>query len=533
MEKPAFDLDWLIIGSGFGGSVSALRLAEKGYKVAVLEAGRRFEDEELPKSSWSLRRFLWVPRLGLQGILRVTPLRDAFVLSGAGVGGGSLVYAATLYRAPTSFFEHPQWQGLRDWEREIQPHYDTAERYLGAQDVPFESQSDRWLQAMGTALGCAHTFKRTRVGIYFGVPGTTVPDPIFNGEGPARTGCTRCSSCMLGCPVGAKNTLVRNYLYLAEKRGVDIMPLRTVVDIRPIGAADGSEGYLVTHERSGAWLRKDRRQLRVRGVVVAAGALGSNELLLRCKHAGSLPALSPRLGELVRTNSENGVAVTLPGDTQLGDTVSITGSIFPDADSHIEAVALGPKMDLFAYNYGPLLGPGNRLTQPLKGLALALLHPLRTLAHVLWPFGWGKRTLLVGIMQTADNAIQLVGKRRWLGGGIVVNSRPDPQRPLPKRYALVDQLSKWLGKQPGAVVRSGMNEILFNTPFTAHIMGGLVIGRDREQGVVNTRHEVFGYCGLLVCDGSVLPANPGVNPSLTITALTELAMTHIPRKETR
>jgi cholesterol oxidase len=525
-----FDVDWLVIGSGFGGSVSALRLAEKGYSVSVLEAGRRFADHELPKNAWQVGRFLWAPKLGLKGVLRITRLRDINILSGAGVGGGSLVYAATLYRAPTEYFQHPQWRDLADWEQQLAPHYDTAERMLGASTVPFDSAADGWLKEIGVHLGCADTFQRTRVGIYFGEAGRTVDDPFFGGQGPKRTGCTRCGSCMLGCPIGAKNTLVRNYLYLAERSGVQVQALRRVIDVRPIGAADGSQGYEVTHERTGTWWRRDRRTTRVRGVVFSAGALGTNELLARCKLAGSLPQLSARLGELVRTNSETMLAVTMPGDPKLTDSVSITGSIFPGADTHIEAVTLGPDMDAFAYNYGPLVGAGNRVTRPLKGLVRALVHPLASMGHLLWPRGWSRRTLLVGLMQTADNAIRFIATRRRFGDGVKLDSQQDLQHPLPTFYPIANRMAVWLAKRTGGVARSTLPDMLFNVPTTAHLLGGVVIGHSAAQGVVNARQEVFGYRNLLVCDGSVVPANPGVNPSLTITAMTELAMTHVPRK---
>jgi cholesterol oxidase len=526
-----FDMDWLVIGSGFGGSVSALRLAEKGYGVAVFEAGRRFADHELPQSAWQARRYLWAPKLGLHGILRISTFRDVFVLSGRGVGGGSLAYAATLYRAPREYFQHPQWRELADWERALAPHYDTAERMLGVTDVPFDSAADGWLKELGRHLACEDSFKHTRVGIYFGEAGRTVSDPYFGGDGPMRTGCTRCGSCMLGCPTGAKNTLVRNYLYLAERRGAKVEAQREVVDVRPLGSADGSDGYLVTHQRTGAWWRKDRRTARARGVIFSAGALGTNELLARCKLNGGLPHLSGRLGWLVRTNSENGAAVTLPGDPELTRSVSISGSIFPDEKTHIEAVMLGPQMDAFAYSYGPLVGAGTRLTRPIKALAAALRRPSAALGHMLWPRGWSRRTLLVGIMQTSDNAIRFVAKKRWFGGSVKLDSRPDPGKPLPKYFPIVNEVASWLAQRTGGVARSMVPDALLNVPFTAHILGGAVIGRDADQGVVDLRQRVFGYRNLLICDGSVVPANPGVNPSLTITAMTELAMTHIPTKE--
>jgi len=272
------DFDWLVVGSGFGGSVSALRLAEKGYRVGVLEAGRRFRDEDFAESTWQLRRFLWAPFIGLRGIFRLTPFKDVFIASGSAVGGGSVVYANTLYRAAPAFFTNPQWRDLGDWASSLAPHYDTAERMLGVNEVQRESDGQKLLQDIGRHFGVGHTFRRTPVGVFFGKPGTTVPDPYFGGEGPERTGCTFCGACMVGCREGAKNTLLKNYLWFAEKRGATILPEREVVDIRPLGAADGSEGYAVTTQRPGAWFRRQRRTFTTRGVVVSAGALGTNRL---------------------------------------------------------------------------------------------------------------------------------------------------------------------------------------------------------------------------------------------------------------
>jgi cholesterol oxidase len=300
-----FDVDWVVVGSGFGGSVSSLRLAEKGASVRVLESGRRFEDHDFARSTWNLRKFLWAPRLGLRGILRFWVFKDVVILCGSGVGGGSLVYANTLYVPPRAFFEAREWSELADWEDELAPHYDEAKRMLGARDIPFEGDADRLMRELGGDLGVADTYRRPTIGVYFGdEPGKTVPDPFFDGAGPDRAGCIRCGRCMVGCPHNAKNTLVKNYLWLAERLGVRIDAERTVVDVRPLGAEDGSDGYEVTHVRSGAWFRKQRTTIRARGVVLAAGAVGTNLLLRRCKERGSLPRVSERLGTKVRTNSE-------------------------------------------------------------------------------------------------------------------------------------------------------------------------------------------------------------------------------------
>jgi cholesterol oxidase len=526
------DFDWIVIGSGFGGSVSALRLAEKGYRVAVLECGREYSDDQLPKSAWQLRRFLWLPKLGLKGILRVTPFKDVLVLSGSGVGGGSLVYAATLYRAEPTFFADSQWRDLDDWQACLRPHYETAERMLGVVPVPFDSPCDALLKELGAHLGCAQTFRKTNVGIYFGEPGKKAADPYFGGEGPERTGCLRCGDCMLGCPHGAKNTLPRNYLWLARRRGVDIRAERTVTDVRPLGAADGSDGYAVTSERTGAWLRKGRTVSTARGVVLAAGALGTNALLANCVHRGSLPRISRRLGELVRTNSESIQAVTVPNDARkVWRSVSITGSIFPDSHSHIEFLTFGRGWDLFGYLFTLLAGSGNRATRPLRALGAIARRPWWLLTR-LWPFGWARRSVGAGIMQTLDNAIAFRAKRRWLGRGVRLVTEQDPMRPIPTHFPLADEATRWLARRTGGVAQAFITEAFFSTPTTAHILGGAAIGKDAEHGVVNARHEVFGYRNLLVCDGAAMPANPGVNPSLTITAMAEAAMAAVPGKAT-
>src|SRR3978361_1594181 len=284
-----FDHDWLVIGSGGGGSVAALRLREKGYTVAVLECGRRFADDELPRSTWDVRRYFWAPKLGMHGILRLTAFRDVAVLSGAGVGGGSLGYANTLYRAPERFYEEPQWSALEDWRTAPEPRYEEAERMLGVAEVIADDPADQLLRAFGREIGADRTYAKTRVGVFFGAPGETVPDPYFGGAGPARTGCVACGRCMVGCPVGAKNTLPKNYLWFAERGGAQVIPERTVVDVRPLGRGDGSDGYAVVTERTGAWVRKQRRTYTAANVVLAGGPLGTNKLLQRCRHFGSLP----------------------------------------------------------------------------------------------------------------------------------------------------------------------------------------------------------------------------------------------------
>ncbi len=522
-----YDYDWLVIGSGFGGSVSALRLCEKGHRVGVLECGRRFADHEFAKNTADVRRYTWRPRLGMKGIFRLTIFRDVAVVSGCGVGGGSLGYANTLYVPPTQFFEDRQWAEMADWESELAPHYAEAQRMLGVVQNPHDDPADQLLRELGEHLGVSDTYKKTPVGVFFGEDGQagkTVPDPFFDGEGPARTACQLCGRCMVGCPHGAKNTLVKNYLYLAERRGAQVMPERTVIDIRPLGAADGSDGYEVESVRSGAWLRKERRVQRARGVVVAAGPLGTNTLLQRCRLSGSLPRISRRLGELVRTNSEAILTVTVPQEQAANFTkrVAISSSIYPDPNTHIETVSYGEDGDSMRMFYTLLVGDGTRVTRPLKLLAQILLHPNR-FAQVLLAKRWSRRTIILLVMQTLDNAIAL-RPRRGPFGTLWLRTEQDPERPNPTFIPVANEAAEWMAKRTGGIAQSAVTEAIFNIPTTAHILGGAVIAPDPERGVIDHRQRVFGYENLLVCDGSAIPANVGVNPSLTITALAERAM---------
>jgi len=529
MASPTMDYDWLIIGSGFGGSVSALRLSEKGYKVGVIEAGRRFEDEDYAKSSWQLNRFLWAPLLGLRGILRLTLFNDVLIASGAGVGGGSNVYANTLYRAKQEFFQNSQWSGLADWEQELEQPYATAERMLGVNTVPFESPGDLLLQEYAASIGTEASFCRTPVAVFFGDPGKTVADPFFDGGGPARTGCIRCGACMVGCRVGAKNTLLKNYLWFAEKKGTEILPNRKVVDIRPIGAGDGRDGYEVVTRSPGPLRGKDKT-MTAQGVIVAAGALGTNHLLANCKHRGSLPNISERLGRLVRTNSESILAVTLPDDSlEVSKSVAISSSIHTDADTHIEVVTYGRKGDGVSLLVTLLTGDGTRWTRVFVLLGNAVRHPIQFL-QTLWPFGWSKRSIGLLVMQTLDNAISFRAKKRWFGSGVRLSTEQDATRPNPTYIDAGNKAAEWIAEHTGGIAQSGVLEATANIPTTAHILGGAVIGRDAEHGVVDGEQRVFNYENLLVCDGSAVPANPGVNPSLTIVAMTERAVSKIAAK---
>jgi cholesterol oxidase len=522
------DPDWVVIGSGFGGSVAALRLAEKGHTVTLLEAGRRFEDHDLPKSTADLRRYFYAPLLGMRGILRMTLFRDMFLVSGAGVGGGSLVYASTLYRARERFYSAPEWNDLADWKSALAPHYETAERMLGVVSYRREDTKDRLLREFARTLGVEDTFTQTRVGVFLGPADSASPDPYFNGAGPPRSACVLCGGCMVGCRYGAKNTLPKNYLWFAERAGVLIAPERTAVDVRPVGAPDGSDGYEVTHERSGTWIRRDRQRIRARGVVFAAGALGTTRLLYRCKLANSLPRVSGRLGALVRTNSESVLAVTAPDETVDYSTgVAISSSIYTDENTHIETVTYGANGDSQSLLFTLLNDRGGRRLRPVY-FFLGLLRNPRQLARYAQIRGWSRRTVFLLVMQTLDGAMALKVKWRLPTGAIVLRTEQDPERPNPDRIPIAYDAARWVARRIGGTPQALVPEAVLSIPTTAHILGGAVIGGSEQEGVIDCGQRVFGYENLLVCDGAAIPANVGVNPSLTIAAMAERAIAMVP-----
>jgi cholesterol oxidase len=505
------DYDVVIVGSGFGGSVSALRLAEKGYRVGVLEAGRRFGPGTLPKTSWDLRNFLWAPRLGMKGIQRITLLKDVVVLSAAGVGGGSLVYANTLYRPPAAFFADPRWAGITDWAAELDAHYDQASRMLGVTEQPTMTPSDLVIRQVADDMGAGGTFRRTPVGVFFGEPGKTVADPYFGGAGPERTGCTECGDCMIGCRVGAKNRLDLNYLYLAEKAGATVHPETEVTSLRPTG-----HGWLIETKR---------RRFTAGQVILAAGALGTQRILHAMRDTGVLPRISERLGALTRTNSEAllGAEARSRPARPFSEGVAITSSFHPDANTHIEPVRYGPGSNAMGLLSTLLVDGGGRLPRPVKFLGQALRHPA-VLARSLSARQWSERTIIALVMQTLDNSLTVRRTRRGrltTGPG---HGEPNPTW-IPVGHEVVRRIADKIDGFPGGTVGD-----VFDIPMTAHILGGATIGDSPERGVVDAYHRVFGYDGLHVVDGSAVPANLGVNPSLTITALAERAMSLWPNK---
>ncbi|GIK77039.1 MAG: GMC family oxidoreductase [Acidobacteria bacterium] len=529
-----YDSDYIIVGSGFGGSTAALRLAEKGYSVTMLECGRRYEDADMPQTTWQVPRAFWLPLLKLRGMLRVSPFKDITVLSGSGVGGGSLVYSMVLLRAPDRTFDDPLWAGLADWRAELPAHYEEAERMLGVMRYERDGIGDRLIIDVAEDLGVADTYSKPMVGAFLGPPGETVDDPYFGGAGPPRTGCTRCGNCMVGCREGAKNLLTKNYLYFAERLGVRILPERLATDIRPLGrSGDGSEGFAVTSVTPGNALFRNRRTMTARAVVVAAGTLGTNKLLQRCRLNGSLNVLSPRLGERVRTNSESVLAVTAPDDRfDLSDSVCISSSIWLDESTHLEPVVYGTGGDFNASLFSLLVDPGRRATQPLRFALAALRHP-RMLIRASNPRRWSRRTLLFIVMQSLNSSIRLRPWRRLRDGTVLLQTEPDPGEPRPQPIPAAYDVARRLAEKMGGTPQAAVFEAALCTPVTAHFLGGAVIGADADHGVVDADLNVHGYDNLMVCDGSVLPTNLGVNPSLTITALVERAMERVPPRESR
>lgn len=526
----SYDCDYLIVGSGFGGSVSALRLSEKGYKVLVVEAGKRWRTEDFPKTNWSVRKFLWLPQLFCYGIQRLTLLRDVLVLSGAGVGGGSLVYANTHLVPEDGAFRRGTWPKGIDWKRALAPHYETAQRMLGVTANPHLWEGDRALQEFARTLGKEGTFEPTRVAVLFGdQPGQSVGDPFFGGEGPERKTCNYCGGCMVGCRHGAKNTLDKNYLWFAEKLGTEIRPETLVTGIEE----DGRGGWLVHTRRSTGKLFQGRRTFRVRGVVLAAGALGTVNLLLKGRDQGKLPRLSTALGSYVRTNSEVICGATArSGEQDYSRGIAIASSFHPDPDTCVEVVRYPKGSDVMSFLGTLLVDGGTRVSRPLKWLGTCLRHPMDFL-RTFNPRGWAQRSTIVLVMQNLDNSFRLVRERRWFwpfGKGLTSRRAPG-EPPIPAYIPVANDAARHIARQTGAFPSSSINEVLLNVPTTAHILGGASMGTSPADGVIDARNRVFGYENLYVVDGSMIPANLGVNPSLTITALAEHAMSHVPLKE--
>jgi cholesterol oxidase len=543
-DEDGYDYDVIVVGSGFGGSVTALRLTEKGYRVGVLEAGRRFTRETLPKNSWDLKNYLWAPGLGMYGIQRVHLLGNVMVLAGAGVGGGSLNYANTLYVPPKAFFDDPQWRDITDWQEELKPYYDQARRMLGVRLNPTVTPSDVHLKAAAQRMGVGDTFHLAPVGVFFGDgedadgtakarPGEEVPDPYFGGAGPARRACTECGECMTGCRHGAKNTLNENYLHLAEKAGAVIHPMTTVVSVTD----DSRGGYAVATLPTDDRRKGKGRIFTARRVVLAAGTYGTQTLLHRMKANRQLPFLSDRLGDLTRTNSEALVGAQTDdrryrrahGAAKADFTrgVAITSSIHPDENTHIEPVRYGRgsnAMGSLSILQVPYADGGSRLR---AWLANAARHPwlvVRSLSNRRW----SERTIIGLVMQSLDNSLTTYLKPSGLGKGLLT-ARQGHGAPNPKQIRAASEAASALAAEINGFAGSNVGELM-GTPLTAHFLGGCPIGASPETGVIDPYHRLYGHPGISVVDGAAVSANLGVNPSLTITAQAERAMSYWPNK---
>lgn len=518
-----FDHDVIVIGSGFGGSVSALRLTEKGYNVAVLEAGKRFKDEDFAKTSWRLRKFLWMPQIGCYGIQRIDKLKDVLILSGAGVGGGSLVYANTLYEPLDPFYRDPAWGHITDWKSELAPYYDQAKRMLGVATYPFETPADRVIKKVAADMGVEGTFHHTPVGVLFGEkPGEAIDDPYFGGIGPQRNACTNCGECMTGCRHNAKNTLVKNYLYLAEQNGATIHPLTTVVAVRPLAGG----GYEVETRQTNKRGRK-HQVLTAEQVVFAASTMGTQKLLHRMRDRGLLPRVSDRLGLLTRTNSEALLGSIADGnDVDYTEGVAITSSFHPDEHTHVEPVRYGKGSNAMSLMQ-TVLTDGNLPKARWKVWLKEMWVQKRNLFKLYDLRHWSERTVIALVMQTHDNSITTYTKRGLMGRRLSSkqgHGAPNPSFIEPGHVA-VQKMAEHMGGTPGGTIGEP-----FNVPLTAHFMGGACIGDSAETGVIDPYHRLYGHEGLHVVDGSAITANLGVNPSLTITAQAERAMSYWPNK---
>jgi cholesterol oxidase len=529
--------DFVVIGSGFGGSVSAMRLAEKGYDVLVLERGKRFADDDFARSTWRARKYLWAPLLRCFGILEISPFRDVVVLHGSGVGGGSLGYANVLMEPDAEAFAEPAWRRHANWPELLRPHYATAKRMLGVATNPRLWPADTVLREIARELGTEETVRPTTVGAFFGEPGREgeeVPDPYFGGAGPARRGCIHCGGCMVGCRHNAKNTLVKNYLWFAEKWGAEVRAETEVRDIRPLapGESDGARYEIVTRS-STTLLRRRPTAIRTRNVVLAAGALGTMRLLFRCRDVTrSLPNVSPRLGDYVRTNSEAILgSVSRTGAVDYSQGIAITSIFRADANTTIEPVRYPAGSSLMRFLSGPLISSGSGWSRVWRSIVDIVRRPgdfLRT--HVL-P-GWAQRSTVILVMQHVDNRIRLrSGRSGFTLFRRDLVSHPDDEKNIPRTIDIGHRVTREFAARTNGIPAGSINEGLLDIPLTAHILGGCPFGVNAEDGVVGLDFQVHGYPGLFVVDGSIVPANPGVNPSLTITALAEYAMTSISARE--
>ncbi len=526
--------DYVIIGSGFGGSVSAMRLAEKGYSVLMLERGKRIDDKDFPRTNWNVFKSLWLPFARCFGTWQLSFLNGAIALRGSGVGGGSLMYANVLMEPDDRLFEAPSWHHLADWKAILQPYYEIAKHMLGVTTNPRLFKADDILKEIAIERDAANSFHPTEVGVFFGTEDVTVPDPYFNGLGPERAGCNFCGGCMVGCRYNAKNTLPKNYLYFAEKLGVQIIPEVTVRDVRPLDtpSANGAR-YEVDYHSTTAWMYRPKKLVLGRNVIVAAGALGTLELLFRCRELNrSLPRISRRLGDNVRTNSENlQGATSRDKQSNYSKGIAITSIIRTKEDTNIEPVRFSDGSSLIRNITAPLVDGQTIPVRILNTLLEIIRHPIDFL-YARFFSRWARHTTILLFMRPVDELLRVgLGRNIFtlFRKGVMFLTAEGVQ--LPKSPSISNTVTRQLAEKMNGIPMSTFMDSLFNFPITAHFMGGVPLGRDENEGVVDVNFQVHNYPGLYVIDGSIMPGNPGVNPSLTITALAEYAMSHIPAKK--
>jgi cholesterol oxidase len=533
--------DYVIIGSGFGGSVSAMRLTEKGYSVLVLEKGKRFNDNDFAKTNWQYWKYIWMPAIRAHGILQISILKGAMVLHGAGVGGGSLGYANVLEVPTAETFATPAWNQNVAWGKVLQPHYETAKKMLGVARNPKLWKADDLLKQFADERGMSQTFRATDVGAYFGEPDQTVPDPYFGGEGPARAGCRHCGGCMVGCRYNAKNTLPKNYLYFAEKNGAEIISEAEVVNVKPLRTNDGQQlsavsglssdaEYEITYQHSTSLFNQASQRVKARHVILSGGVMGTIKLLLNLRdEKKSLPNLSPRLGDMVRTNSEALLgSVARKSDINYSEGVSISSIYNHDEITRIEPVRYPDGSSLMRFLAAPLIDTDVSVpVRLLRFLGWALTHPMDFLKALVLP-RWAHNVTILLVMQHADNRMRFrMGRSLFTLFRRGMVAQPEPGYEIHAQVKGSHELTREFAKRTDGVALGSLGENLLGLPTTAHILGGSPIGKDASEGVVDENFEVHNYPDMYIIDGSIMPANPGVNPSLTITALAEYAMSKI------